>query len=298
MFDPIDYPYPKGYCLKLNDSNKWWITGTENAIHLAEAFASIMELKECRYNDSPRIIFSEMKEENGLGSTLCDTDWILHNYRSVNIFYYKHNDDVFCEFKDAKKPIRNYDTKYLAMWYSLQPIYKQILKSGGLPLHAGLVKFDGKGILISAKGDTGKSTCCRRLPRPWEALCDDESLAVLAGENEYLAHPFPTWSDYISDRSKGSWDVQNPIPLHAIFFIEQSEDDEVIEIDAPEAVMRITESAAQVWGKFHQADSGWLRKDYYKDAFDNAFGIAKNTRAYRLRVSLTGRFWEEIEKVI
>jgi SynChlorMet cassette protein ScmC len=99
-------------------------------------------------------------------------------------------------------------------------------------------------------------------------------------------------------RSKRTWNVQRCIPLSAIFFLEQAENDEVVAMGNGEAAVSISNSIKQVL----------LRTQYYMDReevkssrlklFDNACELARKIPAYRLRITKSGRFWEEIEKVL
>ncbi|HGJ65312.1 TPA: SynChlorMet cassette protein ScmC [bacterium] len=301
MFDPINSSYSKGYCLSFNDDTKWWITGIGTAISRVNELTYIMNLKECSYNNTPKLIFIESEDfqTNDNDLILSNNGWYQYSYWNVNIWYHTSCPNVLCEFIDQKnKETENFSPEYMALWFSLQPIYRQNIKNKGLPFHSALLELDGLGILLAGIGNIGKSTCCNRVPKPWKALCDDESLIVLTKDNKYFVHPLPTWSDYISNRARNSWDVQYSVPLSAIFFLEQYPEDEVIKIDAVESSMKITQSSAQVWAKFRQKDKGWKQIDYFRDTFNNAVEIAKQIPAYRLRVSLTGKFWEEIEKVI
>jgi len=113
----------------------------------------------------------------------------------------------------------------------------------------------GHGFLLAGQGGTGKSTCCRRLPNNWKPLCDDESLIVLDKSKVYHVHPFPTWSDYIQKRAKNIWDVQGSVPLSAIFFLEQSEKDEVIPLSKEQSAILMTKSSKQAY------DRSWRWRD-------------------------------------
>jgi SynChlorMet cassette protein ScmC len=170
--------------------------------------------------------------------------------------------------------------------------------TGGLAFHAGLVEYNGKGYLLAGPGDTGKSTCCRRIPSSWRALCDDESLAVVDPNGMYRTHPFPTWSDYILRNSDNSWDVQYSVPLAGIFFLEQAETDDIRPLRDAEAAALINNAAVQVWNKF-LLRSDISSKRYFKlKLFDNACKMAKKVPSYLLSVSLTGSFWEKMEQVV
>ena len=169
---------------------------------------------------------------------------------------------------------------------------------GGLPFHAGLAELHGRSVLFAAQGDTGKSTACRRLPDYWNTLCDDEALVVMSEQREYRTHPFPTWSDYLCKGEVGTWDVQYSVPLSGIFFLEQSETSEVVPLGTGEAAVLIGESAAQVCYKFWKDVDIEDQRRFRSDIFSNACEIAARIPAYRLRASLHGNFWEEVENVL
>ena len=169
---------------------------------------------------------------------------------------------------------------------------------GGLPFHAALVECAGRGILLAAKGGGGKTTCSSRLPDQWKILCDDENLVVLDENKVYRVHPFPTWNDYVMKRSENTWDVQYSVPFSGIFFIEQSESDEVIPLSVGQTSVQMTRSVTQVLGRLWNNLPREEQKITMRDIFNNAFEMAKVVPAFRLRVSLDGRFWEEIEKVL
>jgi SynChlorMet cassette protein ScmC len=184
------------------------------------------------------------------------------------------------------------------MRFSLYPIYQQVQDSGGLPLHAGLVEHNGKGVLLAGPKNAGKSTCCGRLPKPWYPLCDEETLIVKVNQERYLAHPFPTWSEYLAKRSEQTWNVHSHVPISSIFFLEQAGFDEAIPLGQGEASVFINQLATQVccryWNNLGHED---LRTRKTK-LFENVTELAEAVPAFRLRVSLKGRFWEEMEKVL
>ena len=64
------------------------------------------------------------------------------------------------------KPARRRPLNVERVWGSFFPFYARLLDSGGLPIHAALVRKGDWYVALAAKGRTGKSTCCRRLPKP------------------------------------------------------------------------------------------------------------------------------------
>jgi SynChlorMet cassette protein ScmC len=309
MVDLLKFHFPRGYCLYLSNGNKWWITGDGNSIEYVDKFADIMRLKECSSDALPKLIFFRIIKDQmvdadnsyspELNSLISGASLKFHEYKFIYIWSYNNLHDVVCEFIENKNGREEFEkNKYLAMWASLKPIYLRSMRMGGLPFHAALVEHAGRGILLAAKGGGGKTTCCSRLPDQWKILCDDENLVVLDKNNVYQAHPFPTWSDYSMKRSENTWDVQYSVPFSGIFFIEQSESDEVIPLSIGQASVQMTRSVTQVLGRLWNNLPREEQKTTMRDIFNNAFEIAKVVPAFRLRVSLDGRFWEEIEKVL
>lgn len=294
------------YCIRLGNEQGWCISATKELSHWANRLAAIMQLEACEPNGYPRLIFiAKNSDKTGRGETLSGGSddsleeklsiygWQVQDINDIRFWSRPNFADVICEIG-----IGGETQEIVMMRHSLYPIYRGARDVGGLPLHAGLIERDGRGVLLAAPRNTGKSTCCRRIPKPWYVLCDEETLVVQDARGQYLVHPFPTWSEYLMKRSKRTWNVQRCIPLSAIFFLEQAENDEVVSMGNGEAAVSISNSIKQVL----------LRTQYYMDReevkssrlklFDNACELARKIPAYRLRITKSGRFWEEIEKVL
>jgi SynChlorMet cassette protein ScmC len=300
----VNYSYQKGYGLFLSNENNWWITGNDESIKIVDEFASIMKLEECLPDGLPKLILYSSNHNHGLMPSELNppnlkSGWKLYSYETVYIWHNTNSGDVIFEFKSDITKI----DKYTAMWLSLQPIFRQCVLMGGFPFHAGLIEYKGQGILLAAKGGTGKSTCCLRLPNQWKSLCDDEALIILDNNKKYYVHPLPTWKNYVLNNytielAENKFGVQYSVPLSAIFFLEQSEKDEVIPISSKKSPLLMVESASQSLERERIDMPSEEKTELVKKVFNNAFDMAKVTPAFRLRVSLNGRFWEEIEKAI
>lgn len=293
--------------MDLGDGTQWRLGADERTEPWLDEFARIFQLnkvldKEVVDLTSPFFLFTEMSTHAAWMKTYypdsskqeCRNRWKLWPGQSVKLWFHEKRPDAVCEiaWKNIEKP------RYANMWDALHPIYKKSVIHGGLPFHAGLVEFEGKAFILSGPGDTGKSTCCRRIQAPWKPLCDDEVLVVLDSLGFYQAHPFPTWSDYMVRNTPNTWDVQYSIPLGGIFFLEQSESDEIIPLNQSETAVLINKSATQVWRKFLFKTDETLKRDISLQLFNNACQMAKQTPGFLLRNSLNGRFWEKMEKVI
>jgi SynChlorMet cassette protein ScmC len=265
-----------------------------------------MELEECDIDGSARLVFcirdnthEALDRMLDVGTSKSyssgrDDGWYSYYHRTLRVWCHNSIPDVVCEVL-VNKGVK---IELINMWFALQAIYQRSISKGGLPFHAGLIELGGRGVLLAAAGDTGKSTCCRRIPHPWRLLCDDEVLVALDKQQKYRAHPFPTWSDYLWQQSEKTWNVQFSVPLFGVFFLEQSEGDEVKSIGEGEAALLMTESAIQICHKFWRSVDKEDQKKFREELFNSACKMAKKIPAYRLGVSLNGRFWEKIEQVL
>jgi SynChlorMet cassette protein ScmC len=294
-----------GHLMRLGDGQRWHIWACEDLRHWVEKLASIMQLEISKPNGYPKLIFIRKqpannnvfkplcRQEENLERELFRSGWRARDIEEMQLWSRSDAKSVICAIVSGDENL-----EVLMMRHSLFPIYQRTQDSGGLPLHAALVERNGKGILLSAPANTGKSTCCRRLPSPWRALCDEETLIVRAGKKRYLAHPFPTWSDHLWRRSKKTWNVEKHVPLSAIFFLKQAGTDQVVGMGQGEAAVCIYRTAMQVlrrsWSYLNRQEV----ESYKLKLFDNACELAISVPAFKLRVSLEGRFWEEIEKVL
>jgi len=298
MIDVITYPYSKGYCLNLSDGNNWWITGYKDSTGYSVKFADIMRLEECLPNSSPKLIFCKETENNvktsELRESLIKSGWRVCEHDVISIWNHNGSDDVICEFKNDDV----YRNQYMAMWFSLQSVYYRSIKMGGLPFHSALAECDGKGVLLIAHGGKGKSTCCRRLPSHWKPLCDDETLVVLDKNGGYRAHPFPTCSDYLNKRAENTWDVRYSVPIYAIFFLRQDSSDKVVQLSKVNIPFFMIGSVLHVLKKSPLCVTQDEQNKIRECLFNNAVNMTKSIPVFQLRLSLNGRFWKEIEKVL
>ncbi len=158
------------------------------------------------------------------------------------------------------------------------------------------------GILLAGPGTVGKSTASRRLPLPWRALCDDTALVVCSPEGRYWAHPWPTWSRFynygIDPPPGGSWDVQQAVPLQAIFFLSQSPDDRVDSLSVTQATAMLMEAVHHVSRPMERHLTEAEVRALHREQMAAAEALARAVPAYRLYFSLNGAFWVEIERVL
>jgi SynChlorMet cassette protein ScmC len=185
---------------------------------------------------------------------------------------------------------------------------------GGVLLHSGLAAYPGSpplsrtertgiesGVLLAGRSGVGKSTAIRRLPSPWDSLADDVTLVVRDEWGMYWAHPWPTWSRFFGEGAgdgSDTWDVQQAVPLWAIFVLEQGEKDRAEPMGPGHAVCLLAELGLQT---STQALIGMPLDEiaaFNLQRFENLCDLVQAVPAYLLDVSLNGTFWEEIERVL
>ncbi len=271
-----------------------------------EKLASIMQLKISKPNGHPKLIFTRVERgkkgypkpmrsrSTSIGMDIPMKGWKPLDLGALTLWSHEDVPQVICEIG----PEKDDNLDIMRMWLALEPIYQRVQESGGLPLHAALVERQGRSVLLAASGGGGKSTCCHRLPPPWRARCDDETLIVRDGKGKYFAHPLPTWSDHLWRGSNHTWNVQQSSPLATIFFLEQAQTDEAILIGEGTAAAFINKSATEVCRRnWKNLDPNEIRT-LKIELFENACELAKALPAFKLHFSLKGRFWEEMERVL
>lgn len=304
---PVKSNVTVDYLIRLGNGLGWLLSSTRGVKLEVRRLARLMGLEPCALEEYPKLVFIrggqgkrsyEQIINRGVkktGDNLRCSGWQAYDLGVCRLWHHNDTPDLICEMKHDENV---YAENILSMRLSLYPIYQQVLETGGLPLHAGLVEHRGKGILLAAPRNTGKSTGCRRLPSSWHCLCDEEALIVRHAERRYLVHPLPTWSDYFEKRSNQTWKVNNHLPLTSIFLLEKSTEDEVIPLGQGEATAFVNQLALQMcyryWADLDPKDMRSRRTQL----LENICELAGAVPAFKLRVSLSGRFWEKIEAVL
>lgn len=170
-------------------------------------------------------------------------------------------------------------------------------KRGGILLHGALAEWKGNGIILAAPGGTGKTTASNRLPSSWQSHCDDTTLAVKDKSGKYWAHPWPTWSRFLDNGVGGQWDVKKAVPLNQIFFLSRAEEDKTEPVNSAQAVSLIVESSKQVTSLLSTLEKNEKLKNNL-ERFNNICKLVKKIPVSLLHISLTGKFWEEIERTL
>ncbi|TFG61296.1 MAG: SynChlorMet cassette protein ScmC [Deltaproteobacteria bacterium] len=170
-------------------------------------------------------------------------------------------------------------------------------RGGGL-LHGALAARDGVGVILAAPSGTGKTTASVRFPETWRSWSDDMALVVRDARGKYLVHPWPTWSRFLPGGGGGRWKVQQAVPLGAIFFLSRAVEDSVEPVGGGQAVTLLVHSAQQSSHFMSRVLKDEETRTLHLERFDNLCALAKVVPVHLLHISLTGSFWQEIERIL
>jgi SynChlorMet cassette protein ScmC len=192
------------------------------------------------------------------------------------------------------------DLGIIHMMIALFPVYSQVIHGGGLPLHGALLEHpEYGGIGILAPGGTGKTTCSQRVIAPWSSHCDD-FFVVIRSRQGYLAHPFPTWSEFLDEQKRRSgpksWDSEDFTPLKGMYFLQKGKEDDCSVLNRIDAVQWIFDSSTQVIGWLLHDLPSRHQREIKRMIFDNACTLAQDLPAHILHATIDGRFWEKVEE--
>ena len=151
----------------------------------------------------------------------------------------------------------------------------------GCVLHASGIKMNGQGILFVGHSDAGKTTMMKTLMDYGEILCD-ERIILRKWLEGFRIHG--TWSH-------GELPVVSPesAPLRAIFYLEKSNENEIIPINTKrEKLSRLLSHVIKPV----------TTKDWIEKTLDLAELIVNEVPAYRLKFDLSGQVISLINELI
>ncbi len=288
-----------GFALRLGDGSRWWIAGFPSANSWVEKMAALMQMRQEQADGANVMVVLEGQTPPEKAKQLAtpDSGWLMEipipDLLNMNLWYRLDSPDILAEMMTPASEVQG----YTSLKFALNFIHRQSIQKGGLPFHTALVEHQGRGVLLPAASGTGKSTCYRRIPPPWRARCDDEVLVALTPDGRYVAHPFPTWSDCLAGRNP-TYSTQEPSNLAGVFFFEQSSTDECFSLSPSQAAVEAVISAQVALARFFWLCTPEECRRARLAIFNNAIALFKKIPAFRLRVSLTGRFWEHIEAAL
>jgi len=169
---------------------------------------------------------------------------------------------------------------------------------GAVLLHAALAAKGDAGLVLVGPGGAGKTTAVSRLPPPWRGLSDDACLAVPDTEGHWRCHPWPTWSRFLWGGEGGEWDVCRSVRIAGIFFLLRSDTDCAEPVGRGRAAALLAASARQAIPDVSLGFAGEELRRWNAERFEIVSLLAASVPCFILRISLTGRFWEAVEKTL
>jgi len=276
----------------LSDGSEWQIIPTVETTGFVEKTAYIYGLSRGGTGKGRRL-FVVPEDDAGIPSQCVGRheEWRYQATSIMKFWFHEAGRDVVCQVTDED----DYVALILQISTLLYPIVDQLVSQGGLPVHAGVLARDGKCLIIPAAGNIGKSTCCRRMPPPWISPADDLAMVVRCPDEKYRLHPLPTWSRMIIDRQEKPGSIQRSFELSGMFFLEQADTDEVLTLGGGEAAGKLLSSASDGLMAYKRYGPE-IVKPLKALLFKNACNISRAVPSYRLRATLTGQFWEGMER--
>jgi SynChlorMet cassette protein ScmC len=283
------------YDLVLNENLSWRLIATQKVAWWLDKFAAILMLKASTLPLVESMIFCSYEELSKIKNQYSETDyWSLLNDLQYMQVWENDSNITVCSLSK----LMNDEAVFMSMWSFLPYFYEKSFVYGGIPQHCALLEYKRNGIIIAAVGDTGKTTCAKRVPLPWKTFCDDEAL-ILKENNMWHAHPFPTWSDYLLNRDdKKLFDVQHNVPLSAILILQQAQSDEVNLMGKGEAALTLYRYSNHVCSKYYCHLEKKTQLSYQQQLFFNACSTSESLPIYSLKATIDGNFWKKIEDII
>lgn len=295
----------QSYLLSLSSGLDWEFGPCDGADEETRAwvdrFASYMGLERGAAHVARRLCFGKMTAGDGNGHTsrflpglpadVPAAGWRAQGNSGMMLLRHPEVRDIYCGLYPDDKPAA------AQMRRPLVPVFEETIRMGGLPLHGALVERRGEGMIIVGRSGAGKSTCCRRFPPGWQVLGDDLAIVVLDADGGYRAHPLPTWSAFESGGNGWPCRANHSVPLRAFFFLQQVPDNGVEPLAGAKTALvieRACKEALLPFDFFSPGHASFLGEN----VFANAVSLAAAVPAFRLRVSLDGRFWEKMDEVL
>ncbi len=266
------------------------------------------------FSDSlPAILIVEKSDGSLLNTFSLKTSWTLMSgqqarYCSAKLFreadkYFSwalEIKDVVTLIWDAKERTifymrrKNYTPKRLQFWiyHTFFPLVLELQKKYHI-LHVGSIEINDKPVLFSAFSFGGKSTLTDYFIQQGHTMLSDDSLGIeKKGEEYYAIASYPFHRPYREFEVLG-YPVKNfstgPKPIHAVYLLEKSEPDAIIEI--------IEAKGIEKFKAFHF--SSFINFDFMKQEWFEFFTeMAKHVPVYKVNVPWNLERLDEVYEAI
>lgn len=209
------------------------------------------------------------------------TDGTVSPVHRVAVFSEDHSAGRIYNDPVREDNFRKGDIHSLTMFPTDQILIARLLADrNGFFLHSCGVIMDGKGILFVGHSEAGKSTTARMVAPYAEILCDDRNI-VRRNEDGWTV--YGTWSHGdVPDVSSAS------APLHAILFIEKSDDNHIEKIeDRSEIRKRLLACIIRPF----------VTNDWWEKTLDEMERMAKEVSCYVMKFDKSGAIVEELKNL-
>jgi SynChlorMet cassette protein ScmC len=288
---------PKSYKLELSDGTKYGFAAADELVKYLNMLVKMLTLEEAEKDEefNKRFIFIARKN----AAAIPDVFRKLRPVKPNLYFEILYRDPLPDVYFDINTDLIEHQGMHISAFSSaLKIVNKHYVDKGGATMHTAFAGLCGNGVLITATANTGKTTSIERLPEYWEKLSDDLALLISMPGGKYNVHPLPTWSNYIMQKRESPVNMKHHLPLKAVFFLEQSKTDEVLPLTAGEAAMRIFRSLQRESERLLPKMTEIEKKKTDTRLFDTATNLARSIHCYKLKATLHGQFWKEIEKIV
>lgn len=268
--------------LRLADGSEWSLTCSESpAREVVEQLARTMNLAPGIKAQNDVLVSMDPGQDP--------------NERPVKI---RSRNQVLIGPVPAMQPSPNARTQNLLMSAVGNALGYLIQQDRGVLLHAALAEWQGSGVLFAGPGGIGKSTTSRRLPPGWRSLCDDTCL-IVEHQGTFYAHPWPTWSRFLYGKGPGDqWNVQEYLPVRAVFLLDRSKEDYLERINQAEAAISLVKSNEQIKPLQLPTLAQEHRIAKRMKVFDAISKLVRAVPVVRLYLGLDGDFGSLLEKFL
>ena len=287
------------YIFNLANGRKWKLKSlSEKTDFVTGNYARVCSMKESSNNIDCEIFCSVDTTEDIEEIREYHPDYIETGRKEyVRIFFspdYKESMVFFNPENLDHENLKYLSTNYISRAFQIQAIknYK------ALPCHCALVEINGKGAVIGAVGDCGKSTCAERLPKPHNALADDYAM-IYPINGDLVAQAMPTWSVFMSGDRDYQANCTQSTKINTFFFLKQSKTDYVERTNGVIAHQHLNNNFQDLLAlRVLKDQPEGFGEEIRTKIFDMAGKISGKWPTYFLHATLHGDFWNKMNEVM
>ncbi len=290
----------ESYFLKLANGSIWHVASRQPETNLfVERFAAVCSMNREPPEHSANLLSCHVYSFNRIAEFRAKHPELIETGRKLyfKIFFDSTFENSFVFYNMSE--YLDETAMMMGVGFLRNALQLQLIGNGCCaPCHCALVKINQHGAVIGGRGDTGKTTCARRIPSPHQAYADDYAL-VFEHEGQFLAQAMPTWSDYRKGWTSYSADCSQIINLDACFFLEQSQTDRIEPINGIQAVQYANNAMQDLLCVGIVIDMpDELKYGFRVKLFDFAQRLAKAIPTFLLHATLHGDFWNKMSEVL